>query len=348
MPTSNKILTYVPGFPAEVRRLQEVLRDSEPDSVFGLWGLLGSRGVRLNYGEALILSGQAQQFVYDFSYPNAAWHSVVSPLEMLSRAFECEWKSVTPSSAIGAYEVAERWIREGSLVMAQFRVPFLLIGVEPSPFESSLRVLRVEANLPEETLTRADCGRWEWKIRADEENTLLRIETLKRKEPDWNELLPLIVRRVILNWRHEPLNGAALGLWAYRNFASDLRNESVDFVTSQPASWMGPALFHQWSARAHLQVFFERMSPRFGGKPRQVMQKVGFAYGECLESWKKFAQQLGRVYEREEKGRALRGPDANVLHWRDMGRRIEAAKFVDQACKWEERAIMELAMVLGT
>ncbi|MCC6475670.1 hypothetical protein IT157_01330 [bacterium] len=304
MPTSNKSLTYVPGFPSEAKRLREVLGDSEPDRVFGLWSLLSQKGARLGFGEALVLSGQAQQFVYDFSNARAAWHSLISPTEMLSRAFDCEWKSVTPSSAIGAYEIAQKGIAEGSLVLAQFRVPLLVFGVEPSPFESALRVLRLEANLPDETLTRADCDRWEWKIRADEENTLLRVDTLAKKEPDWAVLLPLIVRRVISNWRHEPLQGAALGLDAYRNFAADLRNERVDFVTSQPSSWMGPALFRQWSARAHLQVFFERMSPRFGGKSRQVMQKAGFAYGECLESWKKFSQQLERVYEREERGRA--------------------------------------------
>ncbi|MBK6766550.1 MAG: hypothetical protein IPG71_09635 [bacterium] len=171
---------------------------------------------------------------------------------------------------------------------------------------------------------------------------------VQETDPDWMALLPQVVRRTIANWRHEPLDNVVVGREAYRQLADDLRNPSVDFTAHDSPSWMGPLLFRQGQARTHVHQFLDRLAPRYGGKPRQILAKASTNYGQTAVAWRDFNKHLGRVYELEREGKSLRGPDAHVLHWRDPGRRAEAAKLIDQAALWEGRAVAELAKLLGT
>ncbi|MCB9357770.1 MAG: hypothetical protein H6505_04265 [Calditrichaeota bacterium] len=255
---------------------------------------------------------------------------------------------MTPSSAIKAFEIADDWISDGALCLARFRQPLLVFGSSKAKLEPALSIQRLEYQLPESTLTREACDLHEWKVQLDESNSLLRVNYVEQPEPDWMALLPQIVRRAIANWRHESVAGVELGLDAYRAFAEDLRNPSVDFTTALSPSWMGPLLLGQVAGRTHMHQFLDRIAPRFGGKPRQILAKASSSYGQAASLWRDFQKHLARVYEKSDSGRSMRGPDAHVHHWRDNGRREQAAKVVEQAAVWEGRAILELAKLLGT
>jgi hypothetical protein len=348
MTTRSKTEIYLKEYPGQVVAHRKLAGDSEPSLIFGLWLLLARQGVRLTWGDTEVLSGQALQFVYARDPQRARERSVVSPLDTLSRALGITWTEITPSSSIKAFEVACDWLADGTLCLARFRQPLLLIGYAKTNFEPNLLTMRIEHQLPAHLLTRSECDRFEWRLQIDEGNSLLRVNYVEELEPDWMALLPQVVRRAIANWRHEPLEGIDVGLAAYRRFAEDLRNPELDFTTSESPSWMGPLLYRQATARTHVHQFLDRLAPRFGGKPRQVLTKASTNYGQAAVAWRDFNNHLGRVYEREELGKSLRGPDAHVIHWRDMGRRQEAAKLIDQAALWEGRAITELAKLLGT
>ncbi len=348
MPSRTKSISYVKNYPGQIQFLRQLCGEDEPGFVFGLWVLLEQHGVRLSWGDTEVLSGQALQFVYHREAARAADTSVIQPLQALSRALGITWTEVTPSSAIKAYEIAGDWLETGAICLARFRQPLLLFGTVRTKFEPTFSILRLQHRLPDQALTREDCDRHEWKLDLDESNSLLRVNYVESTTPDWLALLPQIVRRAIANWRHESIHDVEVGLTAYHAFAEDLRNREVDFTKSGAPSWMGPLLHYQSTGRFHMQQFLDRVAPRFGGKPRQVLAKASSNYGQAAIAWRDFQKHLGRVYEREESGKALRGPDAHVHHWRDMGRREQAARQVEQAAVWEGRAIAELAKLLGT
>ncbi|MBK6911078.1 MAG: hypothetical protein IPH10_09160 [bacterium] len=348
MASHAKTDVYVRDYPNQLNFLRQQVDETEPGLVFGLWVLLARAGVRLTWGDAEVLSGQALQFAYSRQPYEASDRAVLSPLDALSRALGVTWTEFTPSSALKAFDIAREWVDEGALAIARFRQPMLVFGYSPAKLESVLHTLRIEHRLPVLDLNPSECDRWEWRLQIDEGNSLLRVNFIEHPEPDWMGLLPIVVRRAIANWRHEPHGTVEFGLAAYRAFAADLRNPDHDFTNSEPPSWMGPLLYRQIQARTHIHQFLDRMAPRFGGKPRQVLAKASTNYGQCAVSWRAFAQHLGRVYEKREHGKALRGPDTHVLHWRDPQRRNAAAQQIDQAALWEARAITELAKLLGT
>lgn len=348
MASPDRILRTIQSYPAEVLAHRKLVGDAEPGLLFGLWILLHRQGVRLTWGDTEVLSGQALQFIYARDPREARDRSIVPPLETLARALGLTWTEIIPSSSIKAFEVACEWLDQGNLCLARFRQPLLLFGYEKNTFEPNLNVMRIEHRLPDESLSRIDCDRFEWRLQIDEGNSILRVNHVEETNPDWMALLPQVVRRAITNWRHEPLDRVSVGLEAYRKLADDLRNPDIDFTSDESPSWMGPLLFRQGQARLHVQQFLDRLAPRYGGKPRQTLAKASTNYGQAAVAWRDFYKHLGRVYETERNGKSLRGPDAHVLHWRDIGRRSEAAKLVDQAATWEGRAISELAKLLGT
>jgi hypothetical protein len=348
MSTRSKTEVYVPDFPGQLKSLRQTAGESEPSAGFGLWVLLSRNGVRLNWGDTEVLSGQALQFLYSRDPALAEGKSTIAPLDALARALGVLWNEITPSSSLKAYEIACQWLDEGVPFLARFRQPMIVWGYEKGIFESELKILRLEYHLPDQSLSRIECDRFDWRLQIDEGNSLLRVSHVESLTPDWMELLPIVVRRAIANWRHEPLDGVEIGLSAYKQFAEDLRNPQVDFADHGFPSWMGPLLYRQIQSKTHLHQFLDRLAPRYGGKPRQVLAKASTGFGQSGESWKEFAKHLGRVYERQEQGKSLRGPDTHVNHWRDQRRREEAARLVDQAALWEARAISELAKLLGT
>ncbi len=348
MPTRSKTELYIPDYPGQLKSLRQTVGESEPGLGFGLWALLSRNGIRLSWGDTEVLSGQALQFVYTRDPLRAVEKSTVAPLDSLTRTLGVQWSEVTPSSSGKAFEIALEWLTKGSLVLARFRQPMLLFGFESSAFEANIKLARLEHRLPDETFTRLQCDRFDWRLQIDEGNSLLRVTSIDTTDPDWMALLPIVVRRTITNWRHEPVDGVEFGLTAYKKFSEDLRSPEVDFANRETPSWMGPLLYRQIQAKTHLHQFLDRLAPRYGGKPRQIMSKASTNLGQTAASWQEFSKHLGRVYERQEQGKSLRGPDTHVNHWRDSRRREEAAKLVDQAALWEARAIAELAKLLGT
>ncbi len=348
MATRSKTEIYVKDYPGQLKSLRQTSGESEPALGFGLWALLAKNGIRLSWGDTEVLSGQALQFIYSPDPLRAVDKNTILPLDSLSRALGITWTEITPSSSLKAFEIAQEWLDEGALFLARFRQPMLVFGYEKASFESDLKVLRIEHRLPDEILSRPECDLYDWRLQIDEGNTLLRVNYVEHPDPDWMALLPLVVRRTIANWRHEQIDGVDIGLAAYKQFAEDLRNPEVDFTKHDTPSWMGPLLYRQIHARTHVHQFLDRLAPRFGGKPRQVLSKASTNFGQSAASWLEFSKHLGRVYERFDHGKSLRGPDTNVNHWRDNRRRREAANLVDQAALWEGRAISELAKLLGT
>lgn len=348
MATRAKTEIYIKDFPGQLRLLRQVAGESEPDLVFGLWVLLSRNGLKLNWGDTEVVSGQALQIAYSRDPRKTVEVNTVPPLDALSRSFGVTWTEITPSSSLRAFDIGREWIDQGVLFLAKLRQPMLIYGYDRDSFETRLKVLRLGHKLPNQTMSGLECDAHDWKLQLDDGNSLLRVDYIETPDPDWMALLPVVVRRTIANWRHESIDGVDFGLTAYRNFAEDLRNPDVDFVRDDPPSWMGPLLYRQIHSRTHVYQFLDRLAPRYGGKPRQVLAKASTNFGQAAASWQEFGRHLGRVYERREQGKSLRGPDTNVHHWRDARRRQEAAKMVDQAALWEGRAIAELAKLLGT
>jgi hypothetical protein len=240
MSTRSKTEVYVPDFPGQLKSLRQTAGESEPSAGFGLWVLLSRNGVRLNWGDTEVLSGQALQFLYSRDPALAEGKSTIAPLDALARALGVLWNEITPSSSLKAYEIACQWLDEGVPFLARFRQPMIVWGYEKGIFESELKILRLEYHLPDQSLSRIECDRFDWRLQIDEGNSLLRVSHVESLTPDWMELLPIVVRRAIANWRHEPLDGVEIGLSAYKQFAEDLRNPQVDFADHGFPSWMGP------------------------------------------------------------------------------------------------------------
>ena len=99
MATRSKTELYAPDFPGQLKSLKQVSGDSEPTLAFGLWALLSRSGVRLNWGDTEVLSGQALQFVYSRDPARAEGKSTIAPLDSLTRAIGVEWTEITPSSS---------------------------------------------------------------------------------------------------------------------------------------------------------------------------------------------------------------------------------------------------------
>jgi len=348
MSTHAKNDIYVGDYPGQLGFLRQQVGESEPTLGFALWVLLQRAGVRLTWSDTEVLSGQALQFLYSTRPQLVEACNVLAPLDALSRSLGVTWTEISPSSSLRAFDIAREWLEENAIFVARFRQPLLIFGTRPSKFEPVLLGARIEHRLPDLQMTPNECDLHEWRLHLDEINTLLRVSFVEHPDPVWMALLPVVVRRVITNWRHEPLDGVEVGLAAYRALADDLRNPSVDFTAAEPPTWMGPLLYRQIQMKTHLHQFLDRMAPRYGGKPRQVLAKASTNYGQSAASWRAFAQSLGRVYEKREEGKDLRGPDTHVHHWRDLKRRQAAALAVEQAALWEGRAITELAKLLGT
>lgn len=345
-PAKPKEKFFAEGYPAAVEELRGEIATVEPDLVIGLYALLRAAGMTISYSEADVLSGQATQFVYRLDQPACQHISFVPPVDTLFKALGVTWKEVTPSDAGTAYAILLEWIEAGSLALARFKEPVLVFGIANSVLESHLIGARITSRLNEVVLSQGECEKDYWRYPIDEGNVLIRIERAPREIPELTELVRVVARRTVHSWHDSPLAGCATGEQAYRDLARDLRDESVDFTQPRPASWMGRGLWKQWTARINVERFFDRTAPRFGGKQRTAVTHAAFCYGQCVDSWKKWASYLGPTWNAARTGFLPLFPAQFVNQWKDMHRRTRAAECVDQAREWEEKAVGELVKVI--
>ncbi|RPH95885.1 hypothetical protein EHM69_03025 [candidate division KSB1 bacterium] len=343
---STGSIRFVHGYPAALEELRNFPAGVEPDYILGLYGLLLSAGMHISYCEADVLSGHATQFLYAREHPECAWLAFVPPTDTLFRALDVTWKEVIPSGPSIAYSVLRDWIHEGRLALARFREPLLVFGFKQPNTEPQILTARLQARLAEQTISLADCERTYWRYPLDDGNVLVVMENAPRTMEKLTELVRTAARRAIRNWHTPDLAGCASGDEAYRRFAGDLADLDVDFCHQGFAPWTGRALWTQWTSRISLQQFFERNAPRFGGAERAALTKAAFHYGQCVDAWRHWSRFLGPTWNLDHHGFISSVPDDFLALWRNRECRSHAARCVDEARAWEEKAIQELTKII--
>ena len=114
------------GFPAAFEELRQLPIPIEPDLVLGMYVFLQGSGLRLDYSDVDVLSGQASKFLYRFEHPECAELSFVPPVDTLFRTLRICWHEVTPSDPETAWGVTKKWILSGHLVLARFAEPLVI------------------------------------------------------------------------------------------------------------------------------------------------------------------------------------------------------------------------------
>ncbi len=337
---------FAHGYPSGLEDLREQIAPVEPDLVIGLYALLHGAGLTISFAEADVLSGQATQFIYRRDQPACQQISFVPPVDTLFKALAVTWKEVTPSDTGTAYSILREWIAEGSLVLARFKEPILVYGFADRGPESYLLGARIINRLEAVSVSQLDCDKEYWRYPLDESNLLIRIVRAPREIPNLTELVKIIARRTVHSWHDSPLAGCATGDQAYRDFAQDLLDDQVDFTHPRLSSWMGRGIWKQWTARLHTERFFDRMAPRFGGKQRNAITHSVFCYGQCIASWRKWASCLGPTWNAARSGFLPPFPAPFLEQWKDMTRRTVAARHLEEARDWEEKAVMELVKAI--
>lgn len=109
---------------------------------------------------------------------------------------------------------------------------------------------------------------------------------------------------------------------------------------------MGAGLWRQWTSRASLQRFFERVAPRFGGAERNALAKAAFCYGQCVDAWQTWSRHLGPTWDHARSGFGETYPQEFIDRWRNSELRRKASRAIEQAHEWEEKAVRELTRVL--
>ena len=345
-PAIPKQKQFANGYPSALDELREQIAPVEPDISLGLYALLQSAGMTISFGEVDVLSGQATQFLYRRDQPACQSISFVPPVDTLFKSLNVAWKEVTPSDTGTAYRILREWIDDGFLVLARFKEPVLVYGHAEAGLDSFLLGARIVNRLSDVILSQAECDKNYWRYPVDEGNVLIRVERAPREIPSLSDLVKVVARRTVHSWHDSPLAGCAAGDQAYRDLIQDLQDEQVDFTNPRIHSWIGRGIWKQWTARAHTERFFDRMAPRFGGKQRAAVTHSVFCYGQCIAAWRKWASCLGPTWNAARAGFLPPYPTPFIEQWKDMPRRTVAAKHLEQARDWEEKAVMELVKII--
>jgi hypothetical protein len=245
-----------------------------------------------------------------------------------------------------AFAVLREWLAAGRVALARFREPLFVYGFCESDDGPAILAVRLRSRLSQERLSVDICDRNYWRYPLDEGNVLVTVESAPRQIEPLSELARVAARRAVRSWHAGNLAGCAVGREAYAQFTADLTDSAVDFTNEESSPWMGPALWQQWTSRRSAQLFFERMAPRFGGADRSAFAKAGFCYGQCIEAWQKWAEVLGPTWDHARNGFPDGYPEDFLKRWRDIGQRVKAAPWVEDARGWEEKAVGELVRAL--
>lgn len=337
---------FAHGYPAALNDLRAQATRAEPELVLGLCGLLRAAGMTITLAEADVLSGHAGQLFYDRMHPECAQLAFVPPVETLFRALHVTWKEVTPSGPDIAFVVLQDWLQAGSPAIARLKEPLLVYGCDRSERDSSIIAARLGARLADVRLSVRECEQHYWRIPLDEGNLLLRIESAPPRIENLNGLIHTAVRRTVRAWHAAELAGCAAGSAAYRALAADLANDHIDFTRTEMQPWLTGALWRQWTARGSLHEFFLRTAPRFGGSERAALEKAAFCYGQCVDAWRKWADYLGPTWNFAQRGFEVELPREFLDRWRSRPHRMHAARWVEEARGWEEKAVRELTKTI--
>ncbi|MFZ5432291.1 MAG: hypothetical protein ACOZB3_00810 [Calditrichota bacterium] len=344
--TPQNKLTFATGYPAALNDLQTVTKQIEPDLIFGLYALLTAAGVSIDYCEADVISGHAAQFLYSREHPECTQLAFSPPTDTLFRALSVAWKEITPSGVDAAFAVWRDHISSGEICLARLNEPLLVYGFSENRVGANIAVARIWRRLTPEIITLSECESRFWRYPVDEGNLLLFIEEIPPRIPEIKDVIVPITRRTARAWFSTDLAGCATGEAAYLKFAADLKDPLVDFSAGPTSQWMGTALWRQWTARRSLYRFYERVAPRFGGAERQIITKAAFDYGQCVESWQKWANLLGPTWDISRNGFPNDYPDEFVKRWHNMALRTQASHWIDEARIWEEKAVSELTRLI--
>ena len=345
-PAIPKSKHFADGFPSGLEELREQIAHVEPDLALGLFALLRAAGMTISHAEANVLSGQATQFVYRRDQPLCQNLAFVPPVDTLFKSLGVTWKEVTPSDTATAFLILREWIESSSLALARFKEPVLIYGYAHAGMESWLLGARIINRLSDVSISQLECDKGYWRFPIDEANLLIRIEHAPREIPNLTETVKTVARRAVHSWYDSPLAGCSTGDQAYRDLLHDLSDETVDFTHPRLQSWMWRGLWKQWTSRLHCERFFDRVAPRFGGKDRTAVSHAAFCYGQSVEAWRKWAGFLGPTWNAARQGFLPPYPAPFIEIWKEMGRRIAAARYVEQARDWDEKAVMELVKVI--
>lgn len=338
---------FASGFPSALEDLRALPSPVESDLVLGLHALLTTAGMSVEYAESDVISGHAAQFLYSREHPECLELSLVPPVDTLFRALEVTWKEVTPSGPGAAYEALRMWLYQGRLALARLKEPLLVFGYRQSGLYQYLQCSRLRSQLDTVSISLPECDAAYWRYPLDEGNLLISVEAAPKRIENLTDLARIAARRALRAWHRSELAGCWCGDQAYRRFAADLADLDVDFAEERCAPWMGPALWRQWTSRASSATFFQRSAPRFGGIERNAASKAAFCYGQCVESWLRWARCLGPAPGTRGTP-AFNGTFAPeyVARWRNPEARIKASHWIEEARRWEDKAVGELTRIV--
>lgn len=337
---------YATGFPGLLRELREEHDAVDYGLTVGLYSLLRASGMRVTYGETDVLSAHALQLHYSFSQPACATLSFFPPVDTLFKSLGITWKEVTPSGPRTAFQVLKNWIDEGTIALARLNEPLLIYGYKETVVETLILAARLDHRMTEVVLSVTQCDKDYWRYPLDEGNLLIKVEESPSSLPNLTELTRNAARRAASAWHASNLAGCATGAEAYEAFSRDMKDASVSFADSGGMAWLGKRLWSQWMSRASSHHFFLRMAPRFGGEERAAISKAGFCFGQCVDSWKRFDRLLGPTWDYHKFGFMEEFPSSYLERWEDLDLRTRAARWVDEAAAWEEKAVKELVKLI--
>lgn len=339
---------FAKGFPTLLTQESWISDPIEPGLSLPLFLLLRAEGLPFDYAFVDVVSGHATQFLYALNHPECSELAFEPPVETLFKALHLTWQETTPSDARTAFAVVREWLTaSGKPVVARLTEPMLIFGATTQEFESYFHIARAHPNPTPERLRVHDVELSYWRQPLDEGNELIRIVEKRPEEFSELDLTRTAARRAVHNWRAGELAGCAAGENAYLTFANDLRDSDVDFTQMRASAWGCSPIYQQWTARYSCCRFFERMAPRFGGKTRGALEKAAFYYRQCCESWHGWDRELGRPWDWRQSPKIENETQLQNFYkrLRDPNRRASGAAHVEDAMRWERKAITELAKV---
>jgi len=346
MPKTQLTQCFATGFPDLLAQDSWVSDRIEPGLSLPLLLLLRSEGLALDYAFVDVVSGHATQFLYSLDHPECVELAFEPPVETLFKALNLTWQEITPSDAHTAFLVLSHWIGEsGKPVLARLTEPMLIFGIGTQGLERYVHLVRSQCELKPERVRVLDMELSLWRQPLDEGNVLVRIIEKRPNGFSEVELTKRAARRAVRHWHAGVLAGCAAGEKAYLAFANDLRDSDVDFCGERALAWGCSPIYQQWTARYSGFRFFERMAPRFGGKTRNALEKAAFYYHQCCQAWHGWDVQLGRPWKWWVCPKLEDEPQLQTFYhrWQDFKRRETAAACVEEAMRWEQKAISELA-----
>jgi hypothetical protein len=309
--------------------------------------MLAVQGASVDYSTLDVISGHAANFHYDRS---RFWVYDISPEEPVSTALgHLGWshRVYRPQDVDDAVRFTRDHVMQDKPVLARWMEPIVFYGLDRG-YEEKL-VYYSPAFAPEGQAMSAvelEMKWWKW-TDAPDANSLTIMGERDCLPTDVVELAKLCTRRTVEKANCGSVMGSPAGLVAYRAYRDDLDDLAVDFVGEGAMQWGCFAIYQQWTSRRSSKQYFHRIAPLFGGKERQHFEKASTYYEYCLDAWLDWEKYLGRNWELIDDPAVSKESELKDFYnrWRNRDCRKQGARAVDQALKWEEKAIGELKKV---